>query len=292
MKLFLFIFTSFSIFFTSCATNSPKATIKEQIAKQSDSALLSLVESKETDFNEDWVYLSNDACYMSATDKISGATFHAVKIQLNSGVKIISSTPSAKNPDFFNAQSTRDFAKENNLKVAINATPYTYPKGRLTKLRKLAGLYIQNGEQISVCASRYGAILFMEDENNSLYAQIIDSQKKEFIGINTSYAFGGFWTILKDGVVMDFEEILDARTAIGICNNGKTIILLTVDNPLPGNSIGASFETTAKIIKKIGAENALMLDGGSSTALIVNGKQLSTSFMQVPPALNFGFILP
>lgn len=62
------------------------------------------------------------------------------------------------------------------------------------------------------------------------------------------------------------------RTLAGVTTDGK-ILLVTVDGRKPGYSVGASFEESARIMKSLGATDAVNLDGGGSTAMTV-GSQL------------------
>ncbi|MFE1441272.1 phosphodiester glycosidase family protein [Streptomyces sp. NPDC058739] len=61
------------------------------------------------------------------------------------------------------------------------------------------------------------------------------------------------------------------RTAAGVTANGR-IVLLTVDGRRPGHSVGMTIAETAEVMRGLGAVNALNLDGGGSTAMVVNGE--------------------
>lgn len=58
------------------------------------------------------------------------------------------------------------------------------------------------------------------------------------------------------------------RTAAGIRDDG-TLLLVTVEGRRPGYSIGTSIRETAQLMQHLGAEEALNLDGGGSTAMVV-----------------------
>lgn len=59
------------------------------------------------------------------------------------------------------------------------------------------------------------------------------------------------------------------RTLAGITEKGK-LLLVTVDGRQPGWSVGASFVESAKIMRSLGAEDAVNLDGGGSTSITIN----------------------
>ena len=67
------------------------------------------------------------------------------------------------------------------------------------------------------------------------------------------------------------------RTAVGITHNNK-LLMLTVTGKL-------TFTKLAKIMKRLGAIDALALDGGSSTSMYLNGKKLVTCQRPVTNAL-------
>ncbi|MER6347646.1 phosphodiester glycosidase family protein [Streptomyces sp. NPDC001595] len=58
------------------------------------------------------------------------------------------------------------------------------------------------------------------------------------------------------------------RTAAGVTRDGR-IVLLTVDGRRPGHSVGLSITETAAVMRGLGAVDALGLDGGGSTAMVV-----------------------
>ncbi|MBV7694248.1 phosphodiester glycosidase family protein [Streptomyces sp. TRM70350] len=58
------------------------------------------------------------------------------------------------------------------------------------------------------------------------------------------------------------------RTAAGVTRDGR-VVLLTVDGRRPGHSAGLSITETAAVMRSLGAVNALNLDGGGSTAMVV-----------------------
>ncbi|GMO43427.1 MAG: hypothetical protein Pg6C_05050 [Treponemataceae bacterium] len=83
---------------------------------------------------------------------------------------------------------------------------------------------------------------------------------------------------------------LDARMAIGISPDKQTLFILCVAGTDWLFPRGMSYEECAFTLLKLGAYNALQLDGGSSTALVLNGKTLVGKF-GVTPANLIGFAL-
>lgn len=64
------------------------------------------------------------------------------------------------------------------------------------------------------------------------------------------------------------------RTAIGQAEDG-TMLILVIDGRSPGYSIGATVGDCAEILAKYGAVQACNLDGGSSSIMVYNGREIS-----------------
>jgi exopolysaccharide biosynthesis protein len=65
------------------------------------------------------------------------------------------------------------------------------------------------------------------------------------------------------------------RTAMGYTKDGKLIILVT-QGRYPGIAEGATLNDEAQILKRLGCWEALNLDGGGSTCMLINGKNTIT----------------
>jgi exopolysaccharide biosynthesis protein len=61
------------------------------------------------------------------------------------------------------------------------------------------------------------------------------------------------------------------RTLLGTTRNGS-LILATIDGRQPGVTVGASFIEAAQFMRWLGAKQAVNLDGGGSTAMVVGNK--------------------
>ncbi len=97
-------------------------------------------------------------------------------------------------------------------------------------------------------------------------------------------AVGGGPVLVHDGRIRitDREEQLfpDAnrdgehlpRTAMGYTRDGRLIILV-IQGRTPGVAAGASLQEVAQILLDLGCYEALNLDGGGSSCLLVNGKE-------------------
>jgi hypothetical protein len=65
-----------------------------------------------------------------------------------------------------------------------------------------------------------------------------------------------------------------ARTAVGWTRDNR-LILLVVDGRQPGHSLGLTLTQLARMLISLGCVEAMNLDGGGSSAFVVNGKLLN-----------------
>lgn len=61
----------------------------------------------------------------------------------------------------------------------------------------------------------------------------------------------------------------NARTAAGVTADGR-LILMTADGDKPQHSVGLTIEETADVMRDLGALDAINLDGGGSTTMVVD----------------------
>jgi exopolysaccharide biosynthesis protein len=70
-----------------------------------------------------------------------------------------------------------------------------------------------------------------------------------------------------------FSTTRHPRTAVGIADNGRTLILVVVDGRQPKKSVGMSLDELAELMLKLGCDDALNLDGGGSSTLVLRDPQ-------------------
>ncbi len=117
-------------------------------------------------------------------------------------------------------------------------------------------------------------------KNEYTHPDIFDLKDVDWKWWKMQTAIGGGPTLLHDGeiAISDIEEQVpggnkpNARTAIGYTLDGRLIILVTQGTDA-GNQDGVTFGEEAKILKDIGCTEALNLDGGKSSCLLINGKE-------------------
>jgi predicted phosphodiesterase len=85
-------------------------------------------------------------------------------------------------------------------------------------------------------------------------------------------ALGSGSVLVRDGVAIDFppdvgNDALKPRTAIAWAAGGRRLLLVTVDGSA-NFFAGLSFDEVGKLLVRLGAAEALMLDGGGSSELV------------------------
>lgn len=76
----------------------------------------------------------------------------------------------------------------------------------------------------------------------------------------------------EEGLFIKGEKDLHPRSAIGYTRDGR-IIVLAVQGRTPGKAAGVTLAQEAKIFLDLGCYEALNLDGGGSSCLLVNGRE-------------------
>lgn len=91
-------------------------------------------------------------------------------------------------------------------------------------------------------------------------------------------AVGGRPRLLRDSAIVSevdtegqpgFATGRHPRTAIGIADNGRRLLLVVVDGRRAGYSSGMTLRELAMLMQSLGARDALNLDGGGSTTMVV-----------------------
>lgn len=182
---------------------------------------------------------------------------------------------------------------------------YRHPLGSaigISKKRKadIAWLATDSSKKYSYAAQRVMA--FAKDSSTSFRVDSIKSLKLKYFsngpldgnvslrGLNRAFkkwkmkaAIGGGPVLLQNGEIkITNEEELKftgraiddkhPRTAMGYTNDNKLIILV-VQGRFRGIAEGASLKQEAQILKDLGCPEALNLDGGGSSCMLINGKE-------------------
>ena len=170
-------------------------------------------------------------------------------------------------PILFNreaATSTADLDKrfDNLVKFVVQNNTITYisQKGETVEVPENGYLIVMSGDYYTNAASVFKV-------GDPVTLQV--SSTLDFDQIDT--AFGGGGLLLLDGQEAPATDIVAAgrqpRTAFGVSQDGTKAIMMVVDGR--GDSIGATHSEMAALMKEYGAYEALHLDGGGSSTMVV-----------------------
>ena len=104
-------------------------------------------------------------------------------------------------------------------------------------------------------------------------------------------AVGGRPVLLRDSLIVadvdtvggpGFATTRHPRTAVGIARSGKRLILVTVDGRQRPYSDGMTLRELATLMRSLGARDAINLDGGGSTTMVLAGKNGTLAIVNRP----------
>lgn len=196
---------------------------------------------------------------------------HLVEVDLTApGISVLV-TPSSPDCGMETcAMTTGAFLKKNHLQLAINGSffsPFSVGKTfwdfypHTNDPTDILGLAISDGVQYSEEAEGFVKICFTQD-----IAQITEQSCPD----GTQQAIAGGDMLVRDGSPANFEYAsgIHPRTAVAVSDEGQHLWLVVVDGRQDGYSEGIDLNELAELIARLGASEALNLDGGGSTTLV------------------------
>jgi len=211
-----------------------------------------------------WTPIYRGVCYtvgFASPDDPCVQKVHAIRIDTQApGIRFLA-TPRcdgwAANERETRRQTTREFVNETGCQVAINGDFYSMAGG----VTNLAGLAISEGQMVSP-PGRTDSLLI--DRHNHAHIEVT-GKHTDLSDVWT--AVSGRGQMLAGGVVQETWPQRHPRTAVGISRTGRYVYLVTLDGRQKGISEGATTGELGQWMLRLGAYNALNLDGGGSTTL-------------------------
>lgn len=214
---------------------------------------------------------------------------HIVTINLKiNGLEFLV-TPGKPDQEYpLKARTTAQFLDEFNLNLAVNGDGFTPWKSNGP-----LDYYPHRGDPVTptgLASSR--GVLYSQNKNNQPVLYISQNNKAQFNSpIGKIYnAISGNTMLVKGGKLA--AEILNAstndaslpnpRTSIGLDQHGKKLIIVVVDGRQPGYSLGVTLTELAMLLQEFGAYNAMNLDGGGSSTLVITNKNGDITLMNSP----------
>ncbi len=182
------------------------------------------------------------------------------------------------------ASTTSQFAQQFDVQVAINGDGFTPWKSN-----SILDYYPHVGDPVSpngFAASR--AREYGESKGPTLF---INSKKEATFGVAYRKVYnaisGQSWLVRGEKPVPDLNDTLAApRTAIGSDGPGTRLIMIVVDGRQPFYSEGVTVQEMAELMIYYGGDNAINLDGGGSSTLVIQDPQSGKYLVMNSPIDN------
>jgi hypothetical protein len=151
----------------------------------------------------------------------------------------------------------------------VNADFFSLANGTPT------GLLVVDGRRMTAPSAQP---VFAIDSTGRVHLQTFTLKDGALAPFHPRDAVGGRPMLLRDGNILadvdsagqaSFNVGRNPRSAAGISEDGRRVILAVIDGRQAPYSDGASLRETAMLMLALGARDAINLDGGGSSALVV-----------------------
>jgi hypothetical protein len=201
---------------------------------------------------------------------------YAVRIDLREPtIKFVVTPSNGDRPLETDAKKTSTFLKESHCQVAVNASPFSPVEEKEGEPRDILGISASRGDVYSQPHGNHAAMFITKDNAVTFGQPPAD--------LSTVYnAVSGFIMIVENGQIVATDEVRHPRTVAGTSQDGRHLYLMEIDGRQPDYSAGAGTKEAAEWILQLGAYTALNLDGGGSTALVIDDGQGGAKVLNRP----------
>jgi len=188
---------------------------------------------------------------------------NALRVHLKEpGIEFLVTPSNGETPLDTTGTRTSTFLRTYKCQVAVNASPFAPVVQKEQTPEDVLGLSMSRGDRYSPANDTYGTLLIAKDNKAWVATPPINTKK-------AYNAVGGFRLLLKDGKNVATNDVRHPRTAAGVSQDGRFLYLIVIDGREKGYSEGATTAETAEWMGSFGAWNALNLDGGGSSAMVI-----------------------
>ncbi len=199
----------------------------------------------------------------------------ALRVELRAaGIDFLVTPSNGAEPKDVGARSATEFLEEFHCQAAINGSVFDVYALQRGDPMDILGLSLSGGQRYSP-PNRWDALLISRDRRAWIARAPVDT-RKAWNGLS------GYRALLVRGKNRGTRDDLHPRSAVGVSRDGRQLLLMTVDGRQPGYSEGLTTFETAEWMKRLGAEDALNLDGGGSTTLVIQGRDGKPDILNRP----------
>ena len=167
------------------------------------------------------------------------------------------------------------------IRLAVNASPWRpWTKPFTHKYAGSIGLVICNGKVVSHPDKRTVPALAVRKNGKVEFIEFKPGTDTK----NIQLAVSGFTFVLRDGKqVCNNNMTLHPRTFYGLSQDGSKLYFLVADGRQKDYSECMALCEGAKMLKYLGAEHGINMDGGGSTTLVTCSKAGQAQVVNTPP---------
>lgn len=228
-------------------------------------------EKYANDYEKAVLQRAEDALYKVITFEVNGCDAYLAVIYDASKIRVGVSKNIGRS-----GQYIYDMAREQGAILAINGGGFYDPNYNGNGANPI-GVTIADGKIITdePYDSMNGGIIGFDLENRLVLLRDASAKDAISYGLRDAVTMGPF--LIVNGTMADIKGNggwgYGARTAIGQRKDGIVLMLVVDSNEF--RTKGASIKDLAEIMQKYGAVNAANLDGGTSSALVINNKLIN-----------------
>jgi len=194
----------------------------------------------------------------------------ALRVALDrEGVEILGTPGNGDAPLELDSSTTSQFVAASGASAAINGGFYSpcCIFGRDSEPKDVLGLVVTEGEIVSPpeADGSFAPTLLVDTEGAARIASVDAST--DLSGVWTAVAGNVF--LLADGENVGADGERHPRTAVGLSEDRRTLFWLALDGRQSEWSLGSTDRETAQWMAALGAHDAINLDGGGSTTMVV-----------------------
>lgn len=242
-----------------------------EVSENTDTSLVQLVDNKEyiDEFDKEILDRKEGSLYKLITINENGYDGYLVAIYDPSKIKVVTSKYIGQRGQFL-----VEMAKENNAVVAINGGGFIDENG-VGNGGSPAGIIIKDSQIIN--SSRYGSngglIGFTND--NKLFLGKVTAEQAINQGIRDAVEFGPFLIVNGKSSFINGNGGYGIHPRSAIAQRQDGIVLFLVIDGRRVTSMGADMDDLVNILLRYHAYNAANLDGGNSSALVINNRLIN-----------------
>jgi exopolysaccharide biosynthesis protein len=206
------------------------------------------------------------------TDEPRLQKVNAVRVDLNDpDIRLITTPGNGALPGDTTRQRASSFMADTGVQVGINGQYIDlatgYPYGDLFGLAMNEGAIVSPAQDLHALIGVNPGTLLVTQDNQARIEQTYPST--DLTGVWTAVESWAY--LLVNGVNTGDPRFIpgniEPRSAVGLSQDGRYLILMTIDGRQSGYSLGATSFEESEWLQRFGAYNGVNLDGGGSTHL-------------------------